>query len=130
MDQYKSKLQVLYRHQKYTARIINFKNKFTSAKPPLEQINAIRVYEMNIFRTLCFMYLCKNGNTASISKHIYTTRSKNVLLKPLCKKNLPKFNLSYRGQPLWKKFIVPNNDLFEDVTIKLYTIQKDYLSIY
>ena len=21
------------------------------------------VYEMNIFQTLCFMYLCKNGNT-------------------------------------------------------------------
>ena len=68
----------------------NFKAKFTSAKPLLEQINAMTVYEMNIFQTLCFMYLCKNGNTPSIFKHIYTlkpinkytTRSKNILFKP------------------------------------------------
>ena len=46
MDQYKqtvSKLQALYRHQKHAARIINFKDKFTSAKPLLEQINAMAV---------------------------------------------------------------------------------------
>ena len=62
----KSLLQALYRHQKHVARIISFKNKFTSAKPLLEQINAMTVYEMNIFQTLCLMYLCKNGNTPSI----------------------------------------------------------------
>ena len=44
----KSKLQALYRHQKHAARIINFKDKFTSAKPLLEQINAMTAYEMNI----------------------------------------------------------------------------------
>ena len=65
----KNKLQTLYRHQKHAARIINFKDKFTSAKPLLEQINALTVYEMNIFHTLCFMYLCKNENTPSIFKH-------------------------------------------------------------
>ena len=59
----KSKLQALYRHQKHAARIINFKDKFTFAKPLFQQINAMTVYEMNIFQTLCFMYLCKNGNT-------------------------------------------------------------------
>ena len=32
----KSKLQALYRHQKYATRIINFKDKLTSAKPLLE----------------------------------------------------------------------------------------------
>ena len=79
------------------------------------------VYEMNIFQTLCFMYLCKNGNTPSIFKHIYTlkpinrytTRSKNTLFKPLCKKNFVKFKLSYCVPHLWNKFIAPNNDLLE-----------------
>ena len=61
----KSKIQAFYHHQKHAARIINFKDKFTSAKPLLEQINAMTVYEMNIFQTLCFIYLCKNGNTAN-----------------------------------------------------------------
>ena len=45
----KSKLQALYHHQKHTARMINFKDKFTSATPLLEQINAMTVYEMKIF---------------------------------------------------------------------------------
>ena len=85
-------METFYRHQKHAARIINFKDKFTSAKPLLEQINAMTVYEMNILQTLCFMYLCKDGNTPSIFKHIYTlkpmnkytTRSKNILFKQLC----------------------------------------------
>ena len=70
----KSKLQGLYRHQKHATKIINFKDKFTSPKPLLDEINAMTVYEMNIFQTLCFMYLCKNGNTPSIFKHIYTLK--------------------------------------------------------
>ena len=68
------------------------------------------------------MYLCKNGNTPSTFKHIYnkpinnyTTRSENILLKPLCKKNFAKFKLSYS--------IAPNNDLLEAVTIHLFKIQ-------
>ena len=46
--------------------------------------------------------------TPSIFKHIYTlkpinkytTRSKNILFKPLCKKNFEKFKLSCRGPHL------------------------------
>ena len=56
----KSKLQALCCHQKYAVGIINFRDKFTSAKPLHEQIKAIIVYEMNVFQALCFMYLCKN----------------------------------------------------------------------
>ena len=89
-----------------------------------------RLYKMNIFQTLCVMYLCKNGNASSIFKHIYTlkpinqytTRSQNVLLKPLRKKNFAKFKLSYRRPPLWHKFIVPNNDLLEAVTKSMFKI--------
>ena len=85
------------------------------------------VNEMNIFQKLCSTYLCKNENTASIFKHIYTlkpinkytTRSKNVLFKPLCKRNFAKFKLSYRGPRLWNNFIAPNNDLLEAVTIHI-----------
>ena len=84
------------------------------------------VYEMNIFQTLCFMYHCKIENTPSIFKHIYTlkpinkytTRSKNILFKPLYKKNFVKCKLSYHGPQLWNKFIAPNNDLLEALTIQ------------
>ena len=77
------------------------------------------------------MYFCKNGNTPSIFKHIYTlnpinkytARSKNVLYKPLCKKNFAKFKLSYRGPHLWNKFVAPNNELLEAVTIHIFKIR-------
>ena len=38
---------------------MNFKDKFTSAKPLHEQINVVTVYEMNIFQTLCFIIFVK-----------------------------------------------------------------------
>ena len=86
---------------------------------------------MNIFQTLCFMYLSKNENTPSIFKHIYTlklinkytTISKNILFKPLYKKIFAKFKLSYRRLYLWNKFISPNNDLLGVVTIHIFKIR-------
>ena len=107
------------------------KDKFTSAQPLLEQVNAMTVYEMNIFQTLCFLYLCKSGNTPSILKHIYKLKpinkyaaiSKNILFKPLCQKNFAKRKLSYRGPHLWNRFIAPNNDLLEAITIDIFKIR-------
>ena len=77
------------------------------------------------------MHLFKNGNTPSIFKHFYTlkpinkytTRSKNILFKLLCKKSFAKFKLSYREPHLWNKFIAPNNDLLEAVTIHTFKIR-------
>ena len=77
------------------------------------------------------MYLCKTGNTPSIFKDIYTltpvnkytANSKNILFKPLCKKNFVKRKLSYRGPHLWNEFIAPNNDLLEAVTIHIFKIR-------
>ena len=113
------------------------------------------VYGMNMFQTLCFMYLCKNGNKPSIFKHIYTpkpinkytARPENIFFKLLSKKNLAKFMLSFRGTHLWNIFIAPNDNLLEAGTIHIFkirlkkiicwnnthiqnTIKKDYLCIY
>ena len=100
-------------------------------KPLLEQINAMAAHEMNIFQTLCFMHICKSGNTSSIIKLIYTlkpfnkytTRSKKVLLKPICIKKLAKFKLNYYGPHLRNKVIAPNNDLLQDVTINIFKMR-------
>ena len=79
------------------------------------------------------MYLCKTGNTLSIFKQIYTlkpinkytTRSKDVLFKPLCKKNFA----TCRRQHLWNRFIVPNNGLLEAVKIHISKIRLQKLSL-
>ena len=66
----KNKLQAPYRHQTHAANTINFKEKFTSAKPRLERIiNAMLLYEMNIFQSLC-----NNRKIPSNFKHIYTLK--------------------------------------------------------
>ena len=133
----KSKRKAVYCHKKHAARVINFKDKSPSVKPLLEQIKAMTVYAMNLLQTLCFMYLCKNENRPSIFKHIYwlkpiskyTTRSKNILFKPLCKKNFAKFKLSYH---IYGINLLPHklptrscNDTHIQITIK-----KDYLCTY
>ena len=110
---------------------------FTPAKLLLQQINAKTVYEMNIFQTLCFMYLCQMYVPA-IFKHIYKlkqikkykTRSKNLLFKPLCKKKFAKFKIRYLEPQLWNKFIAPNNDLLVAVTIKILKTLSLHLLIY
>ena len=70
----KGKLQALYRHQKHAERIINFKDKLTSAKPLLDQINAVPVYEMNIFQTLCFMYLTRFCTSCNVILILFYVR--------------------------------------------------------
>ena len=88
-------------------------------------------YEINISQRLCFTYLCKNGSTMSIFKYIYTLKSfneytiksKNVLFKPLYKKNCAKFKLSYCRSHSWNKSIAPNNDLLETLTINIFKTQ-------
>lgn len=124
------------------ANIINFKDKFTSAKPLLEQINVMAVYEMNIFQKHCLMYLCKNGKTPSIFKlsytvkpiNKYTARSKNLFCNSLCKKSFSKFKLTYRGAHLWNKFISPNrsNCLLEAGSINMFKLRlkRDYLCMF
>ena len=129
--QTKSILQALYLQQKHAARIINFKDKFTSAKLLPEQINAMTMYEMNILQTLWFMYLFKSGNTSSIFKHIYTLKPinkhtriyKNVLLKSLCKKNFAKCKFNCRGPHLLNEFITSNIDRSKAVIINIFKIR-------
>ena len=53
----------------------------------------------------------------------YTIRSKIISSKPLCKKNFAKFKLSHRRPNLWNKFIAPNNDLLQAVTIHIFKIR-------
>ena len=53
--------------------------------------------------------------------NIYAARSKNVLFKPLCKKNFSKFKLL--RTTLHGINLLPNNDLLEAVTINMFKIR-------
>ena len=71
----------------------------------------MKEYEMKIFRTPCFMCLCKNGNTLSIFKHIYTLKTINKYTARCFVQTImwEKRKLSYRSPHLRNKFIALNN---------------------
>ena len=56
---HKSKLELLCRRQNHAACLIYFKNRYAHAKPLLNDMKALNIYELNIFNILCFMYKCK-----------------------------------------------------------------------
>ena len=110
----KTKLNQLLRHQKHASRIIFFKDKLTHAKPLLQSINALNIYQLNIFHILLFMHKVKNEQTPQIFKTIfsktnnkYNTRSCRRLTfsKPLYKTKSTQYNISFRGPHLWNSLV-------------------------
>ena len=105
---HKSKLECLYRHQKHAARLINFKNRFSHAAPLLKEINALSIYQLNVYNTLCFMFKCKYNICPDIFNNIYTLKHHNIyalrnngsLYEPFCRTDFNKFCIESRGPHL------------------------------
>ena len=59
--------------QKHGSRIINFQDKLTHAKPLLQELRGLNIYQLNIFQTLLFMHKVKNDNVpdVAIQKYIH-----------------------------------------------------------
>ena len=98
----------LYRQQKHAARIIYFKDKLTHAEPLLKKMNALNVYQLNIFQTLNFMFKTKHQlvplafqNIFSKKINKYTLKSSNLTIPLKKKSKLTQFSISYRGPHLW-----------------------------
>ena len=72
---HKSKLMGLYRQQKHAARIIYYKDKLTHAKPLLKNLNALYVYELNIFQKLMFMFKTKHKLVPDIFHKLFTEKN-------------------------------------------------------
>ena len=100
-------------HQKQASRIIFFKDKLTHAKPLLQSINALNIYQLNIFRILLFMHKVKNERAPQIFKtvfsktnNIYNTRSCRLTFsKPLYKTKSTQYNISFRGPHIWNSLV-------------------------
>jgi len=58
---HKTKLSSLYKRQKLASRIIFYKDKRTHANPLLKQMNALNVYQINIYQNILFMLKHKLG---------------------------------------------------------------------
>ena len=109
----KSKLKTLLRRQKHAARIIHFKNNYTHARPLLQNMEALNVYQLNIQQTLLFMHKVKHGNIPTVFKNSFplnsnkygTKSTKSYFYKPFFKNRSNQFSIAFRGPHLWNTLI-------------------------
>jgi len=124
----KSKLERIYRQQKHSARLINFKDRYTHAKPLLEDMKALNVYELNVFNILCFMYKCRYNLSPYVFRDIYklkpinkyTLRRNQSLLEPKCRTNFDQFSITYRGPYLWNKIVLGNFQFSDEPSLPFF----------
>ena len=68
---YFTKLKAMYYQQKHAARVILNKNIFSHSRPLLRSLNALNVYQINLYQHLNFMYKFKNKHTPKIFDDIF-----------------------------------------------------------
>ena len=118
----KSKIKRLYRFQKYAARVIYHKVRYTHASLLLNDMKVLNVFQLKIFSILCFMYKCKQNLNPPVFCNIFTHRTKtkyalrneNSIQEPLCRTNFSQYCISYRGPYLWNKIVISKNLTFSD----------------
>jgi hypothetical protein len=135
----KSILEPLHRQQKHIARLINFKDRFTHARPLLLEMNILNIYQLNVYNILCFMYKCKTNdsppsfhNLYSIKeKNKYNLRNDNFIRLQFSHTNFGKSCVSFRGAFLWNKIVLKHFDFSHEWTYTSYKrkLKKIILSI-
>ena len=78
---HQTKLKKLFDKQKRAARIIFNEDKLTHARPLLKNLNALNVYQINIFQILILMYIYiykvkNNTTTKAITKLFHRIQNK------------------------------------------------------
>ena len=107
---YKTKLRKIFTNQKKAARIIFFADRLAHAKPLVLDMNALNVYQINIYQNLILLYKTHTGTAPSIffnkfSKinHNLPTSSKNSgnCTIPKSTMKLTNFSVLRRSPIIW-----------------------------
>ena len=88
----------------------------THARPLMEELNALNVYQLNIYQHLLFMHKIKHDNISKSiktcfkeSKNKYNTKaSKITFTKPFFRSKSRQFSINFRGPHLWNTFVPEN----------------------
>ena len=70
---YFTKLKKVHYQQKHAARIIFNQNKLSHSRLLLQSLNALNLYQINLYQHLNFMYKLKNKQTPKIFNYIIGT---------------------------------------------------------
>ena len=110
---YFTKLKTVHYQQKHAARIIFNKNKLSHSRLLLQSLNALNVYQINLYQHLNFMYKFKNKQTPKIFNdiidtpvHQYPTKfsKANFSVKRFALRST-KYSISVRGPKIWNDFL-------------------------
>ena len=72
----KSNLEHLYHFRKHASYVIYHKDHYTHASPPLNDMKAVNVFQLNILNVLCFMYKSKQNLNSPVFFNIFTHRTR------------------------------------------------------
>ena len=110
---YFTKLKTIHYQQKHAARIIFYEDILTHSRPLLRSLNALNVYQINLYQHANFMYKFKNNQTPKVfddmfekPSHKYPTRSSEVSYT--YKKfslNSSKYSIPIRVPKIWNELI-------------------------
>ena len=124
---YQTKLKTIYYHQKHAVWIVFNQEKLTHSRPLLRSLNALNVYQINLYQHLNFMHKVSNNVAPLIfhemfkkPSHKYPTNFSlnNFSLKKCCL-NSTKYSISFRGPKLWNEFL--NTDEKEISSYNLFS---------
>ena len=127
---YPTNLKRIHLKQKHAARIVYNKDKLSSSKPLLKNLNALNVYQVNIYQHLGFMHKFNNNETPKVfnniikqPEHRYPTNfsKSNFSLKSYSLNNT-KYSISFRGPKLWND--IPNKQEKEIQSFPLFIQRK------
>ena len=122
---YRTKLKTIHFHQKHAARIVFNEDKLTQSCPLLRSLNALNVYQINLYQHLAFIYkLNKNKAPLAFNElikkpfHKYPTKfSENCFsLKAISLKST-KYCISFRGPKIWNKFLTKEEKELQSFSI-------------
>ena len=124
----KTNLMPLYRKQKHAIRVINFVDKYTHSRPFFLDMKILNVFEINIYKTLSFMFKCKNKTAPFIFQSIYRlkqtkypTRFHNQVIEPPGRVTKSvKFSISHRSPYIWNKFMATKETIPESMSYKSF----------
>ena len=68
---YFSKLKPIHYQQKHATRIVFGEDRLTHSRPLLRSLNALNIYQINIYEHANFMYKFKHSQTPSIFKNVF-----------------------------------------------------------
>ena len=110
---YRTKLKAIYLLQKRAVRIVFNENNMTHSRPLLRSLNALNIYQINLFQHLRFMYNFNKNETPIIFNnlikkpiHKYPTKfSKNSFSLKTFFLNGSKYCISFRGPKVWNDFL-------------------------